>query len=442
MKSNFTLLLLVLISLTSKAQITGLKNFEAIPVNPVHVSENSGGECDTLRGTEANNWSAYYYKYLGGGTIFGTGNLLSAQRKVMETAGAFDVTGSSYKYVTGGLVYFAIANSNTATELTKTIVFKLYADAGGFPGALIDSAVLTLAQVNQSVAAGKLTEFRFAAPVAIDASQKFYISVDHRKFRWAPNVKDSIAIVATGDDVTTNTAYQYINEGRSGKKWYAVKDFWKDSTNGLALDVSLFIFPFVSVEQGSCPLILPVTMFNFGGTIKDNSAYLNWSTAAESNNKGFDVERSKNGKDFSSVGFVNGAGNTTNITNYSFVDASLKDINVNTTYYRLKQVDVDGKFEYSKVLALNTESIDASKWKIFPNPVKDVATVQVRLDAAAKVSAQLISRDGKVLLSVDKGVLTEGLQQFYINTQGIAKGSYVVRINVGDKNYAGVIMKD
>ena len=74
--------------------------------------------------------------------------------------------------------------------------------------------------------------------------------------------------------------------------------------------------------------------------------------------------------------------------------------------------------------------------------MKDVATVQVRLDAAAKVSAQLISRDGKVLLTVNKGVLNEGLQQFYINTQGIAKGSYIIRINVGDKNYSGSIVKD
>jgi len=440
MRSNFTLLLFVFFSLGLKAQMLGLKNFEAIPVKPALSNQSPGGMCDTLRAAEANNWSAYYYQYLGGGTIFGTGNLLDDESKVMETAGAFDVTGSEFKYISGGLVYFAFANSNTPEDLNKTIVFKLYDDAGGYPGALVDSAVLTLAQVHASVAAGKLTEFRFTAPVAINASQKFFISVDHNKFRWAPNVKDSIAIVATGDDATPNAAYQYINESKGVKTWYAVKDFWKNSTG--TLDVSLFIFPYVSVEPNSCPLVLPVTMFNFGGVIKDYKAYLNWSTAAESNNKGFYIERSKNGKDFGSVGFVNGAGNTTGITNYSFVDASLKDMNATTTYYRLKQVDVDGKFEYSKVLSLNLETVDASKWKIFPNPVKDVATIQVRLDAAAKVSAQLISRDGKVLVTVDKGVLTEGLQQLYINTQGVASGSYIVRIKVGDKNYSGTIIKE
>jgi hypothetical protein len=93
------------------------------------------------------------------------------------------------------------------------------------------------------------------------------------------------------------------------------------------------------------------------------------------------------------------------------------------------------------VLSLNLENIDAAKWKIFPNPVKDIATIQVSLDAAARVSAQIISQDGKVLVTVDKGILQQGLQQFYINTQNIAKGTYVLRIKADNKTYTGLILK-
>jgi hypothetical protein len=184
-------------------------------------------------------------------------------------------------------------------------------------------------------------------------------------------------------------------------------------------------------------------MFNFGGIIKNSQAYLNWSTAVESNNKGFYVERSKDGKDFSSIGFVNGKGNTSQITNYSYTDASLKDINVTKTYYRLKQVDLDGKFAYSNVIALSLDNLaNNSKWKLYPNPAKEKATVEVNLEAASKVKAQLISRDGKVLLNTDKGVLNEGTQQFYINTQSIAKGSYILRITIGDKTYSQLLVKE
>lgn len=435
MKTIFILLISTVIAAGLYAQ-----NFQAVPINGVTIGASTDGMCDTLNGAEASSWPAYYYTYTGGGTIFGVGNLRDISKKVIETANFFDISGSDYKYITGGLVYFAFANTNTPANLNKTVLFKLYDDAAGKPGAVVDSAVLTLAQIRDDVAAGRLTEFKFNTPVAINAAQKFYISVNTNKFRWAPNVKDSIAIAATADDqLAANTAFHFLNEGRGLRTWYAVDDFWK--SGNIALDVSLFIFPYVSEDAAGCQVVLPVSMFNFGGVIKDSKAYLNWSTAAESNNTGFYVERSNDGRDFASVGFVKGAGNTSSITNYSFVDVSLKDINVTTTYYRLKQVDVDGKFTYSKVLALNLETVDAAKWKIFPNPVKDVATIQVRLSAASKVSAQVISQDGKVLATVDKGIMPEGLQQFYINTQNIAKGTYVIRIKADDKIYSGLIVK-
>ena len=123
--------------------------------------------------------------------------------------------------------------------------------------------------------------------------------------------------------------------------------FWTTDSAATHLMLILYLFPYVSNAAGGCG-VLPVSIFNFGGTIKRLQAYLNWSTASESNNKGFYVERSKDGQNFTSVGFVKGVGNSNKINNYSYTDATLKDINVTTTYYRLKQVDVDGKFLIQK----------------------------------------------------------------------------------------------
>jgi len=128
---------------------------------------------------------------------------------------------------------------------------------------------------------------------------------------------------------------------------------------------------------------------------------------------------------------------------YTYTDASLKDINVSKTYYRLNQVDVDGKSTYSKVISLSLgNAANAGQWKLYPNPVKDVATIQLDLAASSKVKAQLVSRDGKTLLNVDKGLLNEGTQQFYINTQNIAKGSYILRITIGDKTSSRLFIKE
>ena len=72
--------------------------------------------------------------------------------------------------------------------------------------------------------------------------------------------------------------------------------------------------------------------------------------------------------------------------------------------------------------------------KLYPNPVKDIATIELNLAAASKVNVQVISRDGKIVINSDKGILTEATQQVFINTQSLAKGSYIVRITVGDKH--------
>ncbi len=437
MKKIFTLVPFLVLFANINAQ-TVLKGVVPVPVKGTsgHVAPN--GSCDTLNIFNANNWSAFYYQYDGGGSALGVCNLQTTDRAfILQTANFFDASASSYNYVTGGLVYFAFANSSDPTRLTRNVIFKLYDDAGGLPGNAIDSAALTLGQIHSDVVAGRMTEFKFTSPVALPASKKFYISIDTHDFVWEPLLMDSIAIVATADDATPNMTYQLAKSKTVAPTWLPVDSFFV--TKKSSLDVTLFVFPYVTTSPDACS-VLPVSIFNFGGTIKNYQAYLNWSTAMESNNKGFYIERSKDGRNFTSIGFVAGAGNSSQIKNYSFTDVSLKDINVSTTYYRLKQVDLDGKATYSEVLPLNLETI-ASKLKLYPNPVKDVATIETSLDVASKVQVQVVTRDGKIVQAFDKGFLNAGLQQIYINTNGLAKGSYIVNVIVGNNKYSQIMVK-
>jgi hypothetical protein len=353
---------------------------------------------------------------------------------IKEDANYFNVSTSDYNYISGGLVYFDSVNSNKKADLDKYVYFKVYDDNGGTPGNLLGIDSLTLSRIKQDVDNGYLTQFAFASPIQMPASKTFYISIDHSNFVWDNNsIRDSLAIVANGDDNATGAAYQFIDQIGLGDAWFAVNEIYGP------LDVNLYIFPYVSNAIDGCT-ILPVSILNFGGFIKDNDAYLNWSTATESNNKGFYVERSKDAINFSDVGFVNGAGNSSQLKNYSYTDLTAKDMHVTTTYYRLKQVDLDGKVSYSKVLPLNLKNI--VQWRLYPNPVKDVATVELNLTASSKVNVQVVAADGRIVMNSDKGILNQGTQQVFINIQNLAKGSYIVRVKTDSNTYTKTIVKE
>ncbi|WP_210488358.1 YDG domain-containing protein [Rufibacter aurantiacus] len=113
---------------------------------------------------------------------------------------------------------------------------------------------------------------------------------------------------------------------------------------------------------------LPVTLTSFEGKqTKNSSVYLSWTTATEKDNDYFQVERSQDGKSFAIIGKVNGNGTTNEKQEYSFTDAAAP---AGTVYYRLKQVDFDGKFEYSKVIAVKADGKASAlaSLEAYPNP--------------------------------------------------------------------------
>jgi hypothetical protein len=125
--------------------------------------------------------------------------------------------------------------------------------------------------------------------------------------------------------------------------------------------------PLLSVVHSGA---LPVELSRFEGNTKGTFNELTWQTASEINNKGFEIERSKDGVRFEKIGFVEGNGTSRTIQNYTFDDK--KPFN-GLSYYRLKQVDNNGDFEYSKIITVTQKGkIEAS---VFPNPSNGFVTV-------------------------------------------------------------------
>ncbi len=149
---------------------------------------------------------------------------------------------------------------------------------------------------------------------------------------------------------------------------------------------------------------------------------LQWTTAQELNSSHFVIERSTDGRNFSSIGQVNAAGNSNTAVSYIFTDPNaVRGIN----YYRLRLVDRDNSARYSLVRSVRNEGI--ANLSLFPNPVKNVLSVQI--DADKRINSQLVVTDmnGKQVYTRTQS-LVQGGNLVPINTTGWQTGTYILKV--------------
>nr|WP_295922818.1 T9SS type A sorting domain-containing protein [uncultured Dyadobacter sp.] len=144
---------------------------------------------------------------------------------------------------------------------------------------------------------------------------------------------------------------------------------------------------------------LPVTLISFTAEKSNTGTLLQWKTADESGNKEFVIERSTDGRVFKSIGQVNGAGDSAKEKSYSFHD--LSPVYGALNYYRLKQVDFDGKSENSRIRQVDYRKTDDSRSKIniYPNPGTDELNIELGENLYGKVMVRLVDMNGKCMLS-------------------------------------------
>lgn len=136
---------------------------------------------------------------------------------------------------------------------------------------------------------------------------------------------------------------------------------------------------------------LPVDLVRFGARVDGEAALLSWNTASESNNAGFEVQRSADGRSYAKIGWVEGKGEAG--ASYSFRDAGFSG----KAYYRLRQVDRDGKATESQSVYLSREKMELATAKLFPMPVSGRVTLHWAGQEETVVTANLIGTDGRLL---------------------------------------------
>lgn len=166
--------------------------------------------------------------------------------------------------------------------------------------------------------------------------------------------------------------------------------------------------------------VLPVTwIFIPFATIKDNSCQIIWSVFTQLNNDKYTIEHSTDGRSFSPIGEIAGDGTSNIIKHYEYIHTS-PSIGIN--YYRIKQVDYDGKYSYSDIA--NVRYDGSGETNIFPNP----ATSNVTITTSVHTSLQIVDVYGRVLSKED---ISEG--QNTIDLEQLPNGFYIFALENGDR---------
>ena len=177
---------------------------------------------------------------------------------------------------------------------------------------------------------------------------------------------------------------------------------------------------------------LPVELTSFTSSASAEGVTLSWTTASEINNHGFEVERSYDGSIFSSVGFVNGHGTSTETHNYNYVDKPQNNLN-NTLYYRLKQVDMDGHSTYSQVLTVKMDiPTHFSLAQNYPNPFNPSTTIKYTVPQNGPVTIKLYDITGREVKTLVNEVKEVGSYDLKVDASGLASGVYIYRMVAKD----------
>ncbi|HQI41374.1 MAG TPA: T9SS type A sorting domain-containing protein [Ignavibacteriaceae bacterium] len=172
--------------------------------------------------------------------------------------------------------------------------------------------------------------------------------------------------------------------------------------------------------------VIPVELTSFTAIGSTNQVELNWTTATELNNNGFQIERS-NGSEYRTVGFVAGHGTSTNVHNYTFVD---QNVEAGSYSYRLKQIDLDGTFEYSNTIEVEVLGLrEFALGQNYPNPFNPSTTINFSLAVDSKVSLKVFNVLGQEVASLVNGQMSAGSQKISFDASSLNSGVYFYRLD-------------
>ncbi len=239
------------------------------------------------------------------------------------------------------------------------------------------------------------------------------------------------AITTTANAWETLT-FDFVNQSAGtaalnlGFNYNKASIFFNFGITGAVAGEKIYYFDdvkFVNAANGA----LPVKITSFNATVSGNNAQVKWKTETEINNDHYQIERSNDGIHFVTRGRVNGSGTSSISRTYGFTDQLTTASPI--VYYRLKIVDVDGRFTYSAIVALKINGTLIGDFNVYPNPFVNDVKVSVTSKAVTDAEVSIFSLDGRALIN-RKMPIQKGDNILVVKDLGnLSKGYYILEIN-------------
>ncbi len=351
------------------------------------------------------------------------------------TSGKFDmgnkivsITNSSSSSITGANAsnYFTNGTLKRAIATTGTYEFPI-GSSTNFQSAAV--TVNNLVGVNTIAATYTNGAITGSVPNTSLGGVPITSALNAGWYSITPNIQPtsgtyniSLNLKASTNSVTDAARYTVIKRDNSATAWAVQGTYNLATVNGTTVTATVNnLTSFSDFAIGMGTTVLPVNFTSFTAKANGTTTQLNWATATEINNKGFNVQHSLDGITYNNLGFVNGNGNSTQNNSYTFTHTSPTNGN---NYYRLQQIDNDGKSAYSPVQVASFNNIVATL-SVYPNPV--ISTVNFNKNFAAGTTLQIVNSIGQV---VENSVF--GGNRYQPKAQ--LKGRYQVIITEGGNN--------
>lgn len=187
--------------------------------------------------------------------------------------------------------------------------------------------------------------------------------------------------------------------------------------------------PIIKPSYNANTPVLPITMTSFKGWYDGRFNQLEWITVSEQNNERFDIMRSRDGKDFSKIGTLDGAGDSEEINTYNFTD---KQPFYGDNYYQLQQVDFDGKTTLSSIIHLKNSAQELGV-QIYPNPVSTHLRCTIfSPEFYGNIKVRVTSMTGQQIKYLETNFM-QGTNNFSLPMDNVPQGAYVLTITDGQR---------
>lgn len=352
---------------------------------------------------------------------------------------------------------YGVYESNTAKKINNIYFNTLY--IGGSPNGNLNTMAIYIAGTNTSNqrdirnnifvnarsrtgGTGKHYAAYFGNATGLTVNYNaYYVSGTGGTLGYYPSADKTAIPIVTGQDANSqNINPTFTDPDVNGN---SAADFQPTNAllDGAGVTITGYTTDYSGYSRTNPPSIggiefdnpLPVKLAAFTYNINNRNVLLKWTTASETNNSGFDIERKEISGEWNKIGFLKGKGTTNTATNYSFEDAKVE---TGKYQYRLKQTDYNGNFEYY-TLTGNVEIGLPAKYKLsqnYPNPFNPITKIDYELPFNSFVSLKIYDVSGKEILNVINENSKAGYYTVDINANTLSSGIYYYRFYALSQN--------